>query len=111
MRKDPRDSRAWRTLSKAILARDGYVCGYCGQPATTTDHIESIDKDPTLAMSRDNLIASCRPCNSRKGNRSQAAFLASKFTPLALSTSLSPETAITAQPGPCIGQPEQDLKQ
>ena len=111
MPKDPRDSRAWRALSKSILARDGYVCAYCGQPATTTDHIESIDKDPSQAMNRDNLIASCRPCNSRKGNRSQAAFLARQFTPLALSNCIYPKTAITAQPGPCIGQPEQDLKQ
>ena len=109
MPKDPRDSRKWRALSKAILARDGYTCVYCGQPATTTDHVVSVSSQPELAFNRDNLVACCRLCNSRKGNRSQQAFLATTFAPPVFSDSLSPKTVITALQGPCVGQESQDL--
>jgi 5-methylcytosine-specific restriction endonuclease McrA len=78
MPKDPRDSRHYRKRRLAVLARDGYVCAYCGQDATTVDHIQSIKAggDP---LSLDNLVACCKRCNSAKGSRSQAVFLASAF--------------------------------
>jgi 5-methylcytosine-specific restriction endonuclease McrA len=81
MPKDPRDSRAWRAVSKAVLARDNYTCAYCYGEATTTDHIESVKYRPELALSLDNLVASCKPCNSRKGSKPRSVFLATTFTP------------------------------
>ena len=81
MPKDPRDSRAWRAVSKAVLARDNYTCAYCYGEATTTDHIESVKYRPELALSLDNLVASCKPCNSRKGSKPRSVFLANTFTP------------------------------
>lgn len=58
---------AWRRLSRAVLERDGFRCAYCGGPADTTDHVL-----PKSLGGRDdaaNLVASCRRCNSAKGNR------------------------------------------
>jgi 5-methylcytosine-specific restriction endonuclease McrA len=107
MPKDPRASRAWRAVSKAVLARDNYTCAYCYGEATTTDHIESVKYRPELALSLDNLVASCKPCNSRKGSKSQAIFLAKTFTPPVFSDYISPKTDITTQSGPCLGQPAQ----
>jgi 5-methylcytosine-specific restriction endonuclease McrA len=107
MPKDPRDSRHYRKRRLAVLARDGYVCAYCGQDATTVDHIQSIKAggDP---LSLDNLVACCKRCNSAKGSRSQAVFLASAFTPPVFSTYSSPKTTSTVPNGPCVGQTSQD---
>jgi 5-methylcytosine-specific restriction endonuclease McrA len=107
MPKDPRDSRAWRAVSKAVLARDNYTCAYCYGEATTTDHIESVKYRPELALSLDNLVASCKPCNSRKGSKPRSVFLANTFTPPVFSVCISPKTAVMTQSGPCLGQPEQ----
>jgi len=52
MPKDPRDSRQWRALRKQILARDGYVCCYCGQDADTVDHVLPVKNHPDLAIWR-----------------------------------------------------------
>ena len=55
-RGDPRLSRAYRKARLQVLARDGYVCHYCGQDATTADHIIPIKAggDP---VSLDNMVA------------------------------------------------------
>ena len=89
VRKDPRDSRQWRALRKTILARDSYACGYCGQDATTVDHILPIRTHPDQAMNPENLISACAKCNSAKGSRSQGVFLARQFTPPVFSDLLS----------------------
>lgn len=109
MSKDLRASRKWRALSKAVLARDNFTCAYCYGVATTTDHIESIKDNPELLLSLDNLVASCRPCNSRKGSKSKVVFLAKTFTPSVFINSISPKTKVITQSGPCLGQPEQNL--
>jgi len=50
-----------------VLRRDGYACVYCGGHADTVDHV--------LPRSRGggdtwlNLVAACRSCNGRKGDR------------------------------------------
>lgn len=41
------------------------VCHYCGEPATTKDHIVPVSKAGT--SNRFNLVPSCLSCNSRKG--------------------------------------------
>ena len=99
MPKDPRDSRHYRKRRLAVLARDGYVCAYCGQDATTVDHVQSIKAggDP---LSLENLVACCKRCNSAKGSRSQAVFLASAFTPPAFPDRSLPATVATKPESP-----------
>jgi 5-methylcytosine-specific restriction endonuclease McrA len=79
-RNDPRVSRDWKKRRLEILARDNYVCYYCGNDANTVDHLISIKKDPHLAMEPSNLVACCSRCNSKKGSKSEAFFLARKPT-------------------------------
>lgn len=75
------------TLKLAILDRDGEHCRYCGirvdfrarvgENAGTYDHI-----DPNLRTGdqhdgndKDNVVVSCAPCNSAKGNRTPAEWI------------------------------------
>lgn len=106
-RQDPRVSKDYKKQRLIVLARDGYVCYYCGQDATTVDHVQSIKSggDP---ISLENMVASCARCNSSKGSRSQGVFLARFSTPPALPTYISPMTTGTVPNGPCVGQIEQD---
>jgi 5-methylcytosine-specific restriction endonuclease McrA len=97
---DPRDSRAWRALRKTILARDGYVCAYCGQDADTVDHVVSVKESREMAMSPDNLVSACKRCNSIKGARSEGVFLARKFTPPVFSGNISPMQSEPMQDSP-----------
>lgn len=52
-----------------ILIRDGFRCVYCGSQhgKMTIDHI--VPKSRGGATSFENCVASCRSCNSHKGNR------------------------------------------
>ncbi len=106
-RQDPRVSNDYKKQRLIVLARDGYVCYYCGQDANTVDHIVSIKAggDP---ISLENMIACCKRCNSSKGSRSQGLFLASVSTPPAFPILISPITTSTVPSGPCVGQTEQD---
>ena len=106
-RQDPRVSQKYKKARLVVLARDGYTCAYCGQDATTVDHIQSIKSggDP---VSLENMIACCARCNSAKGSRSQGVFLARNSTPPAFPGNISPMTTSTVLAGPCTGQPEQD---
>ena len=106
-RQDPRVSRDYKKQRLIVLARDGYVCTYCGQDANTIDHIISIKAggDP---ISLDNMVACCARCNSSKGSRSQGVFLARESTPPAYPSYTSPITTGTVPNGPCVGQTEQD---
>ena len=106
-RQDPRLTRKYKAQRLVVLNRDGWTCAYCGQDATTVDHIQSIKHggDP---ISLENMIACCKRCNSSKGSRSQGVFLASKSTPPAFASNSSPKTTSTVPAGPCVGQIEQD---
>lgn len=59
--------RATAVSRRAVFARDEYRCQYCGDRADSIDHV--------LPRSRggrdvwDNLAAACRPCNTRKRDR------------------------------------------
>lgn len=80
---DPRNTKAYRKQRLKVLARDGYTCMYCGSSENlTVDHVLPVVKHPELAMNLDNMVVACKPCNSRKGSRSQGAFLAQMDTPL-----------------------------
>jgi 5-methylcytosine-specific restriction endonuclease McrA len=58
--------RAYRKR-RAVVVRGTPPCFYCGRPATTADHVVPVSKGGGSAA---NLVPACKPCNSRKGNRS-----------------------------------------
>ncbi len=49
---------------RAVFARDGHRCQYCGAVAENIDHV--IPRSRGGAHAWDNVVASCRPCNARK---------------------------------------------
>jgi len=53
--------------NRTVLVRDKFKCAYCGQKATTIDHVwpKSLDG----AHDWTNVVAACQPCNQKKGNR------------------------------------------
>jgi 5-methylcytosine-specific restriction endonuclease McrA len=53
---------------RAVFARDGYSCQYCGSSARLTmDHV--VPRSRGGKSSWENVVTSCAPCNHRKGNR------------------------------------------
>lgn len=51
---------------RAVFVRDDFECQYCGRPAENVDHI--IPRSKGGGHTWDNVVAACRPCNSRKEN-------------------------------------------
>jgi 5-methylcytosine-specific restriction endonuclease McrA len=51
---------------RAVFARDGWACQYCGRTAENLDHV--IPKSRGGEHSWENVVAACRRCNSRKEN-------------------------------------------
>jgi 5-methylcytosine-specific restriction endonuclease McrA len=49
---------------RAVFARDGHRCQYCGATAENIDHV--VPKSRGGLHSWENVVASCRPCNARK---------------------------------------------
>lgn len=49
---------------RAVFARDGNRCQYCGAAAENLDHVVPRSKGGTHSW--ENVVASCRPCNMRK---------------------------------------------
>lgn len=63
--------RARASLSRrAVFVRDDHTCQYCGRAAENVDHI--IPRSKGGAHTWDNVVAACKPCNSRKENKSPA---------------------------------------
>lgn len=52
---------------RAVFARDGWSCQYCGAAAENVDHV--VPKSRGGLHVWENVVASCRRCNSRKENR------------------------------------------
>lgn len=51
-----------------VLRRDGFTCGYCGSHnGHTVDHVIPVSRGGRNAWT--NTVASCDPCNQRKGDR------------------------------------------
>lgn len=65
----PRDVHRRRITRKAVLARDEWTCQYCGleEIKLTVDHVIPRSRGGSSAW--ENIVASCAPCNRRKGNR------------------------------------------
>ena len=52
---------------RAVFARDGHSCQYCGAAAENIDHV--IPRSRGGPHTWENVVAACRPCNSRKQDR------------------------------------------
>lgn len=85
----PRDAHRRKITRKAVLARDSWTCQYCGltKSTLTVDHV--IPRSRGGKSEWDNIVASCAPCNRRKGNR------------LPREISMHPKTSPKA-PGPTV---------
>jgi 5-methylcytosine-specific restriction endonuclease McrA len=106
---DPRNTKAYRRARLKVLSRDGYVCMYCGSSDDlTVDHVLSIKHHPELAMDMENMVIACKPCNSRKGSRSQGVFLAQQDTPPVFPAFLSPTQSKIHQDSPFTARPVQN---
>ena len=78
----------WRTAKapswsrKRLLARDKGICAYCSKPATTVDHVLPVSRGGKSSWL--NTVASCSPCNNKKGDRTVAeSRMKSHVTPYA----------------------------
>lgn len=66
----PRDVHRRKITRKAVLARDAWTCQYCGREAhsgLTVDHVVPRSRGGESVW--ENIVASCAPCNRKKGNR------------------------------------------
>jgi len=63
------DHHTWRSLRMKILSRDDFTCRYCGKksPTMTVDHVMPVTRGGD--HNEENLVAACRSCNSKKGNK------------------------------------------
>ena len=52
---------------RAVFARDGGRCVYCGSPATSIDHV--VPRSRGGLHTWDNVVSACRRCNHIKGDR------------------------------------------
>ncbi|HEX4901803.1 MAG TPA: HNH endonuclease [Acidimicrobiales bacterium] len=52
---------------RAVFARDGGRCQYCGDAADSIDHV--VPRAKGGPHSWENVVAACRPCNVRKRDR------------------------------------------
>ena len=67
----PRDAHRRKITRRAVFARDGWTCQYCGSRSNlTVDHV--IPRSKGGSSSWENIVASCAPCNRRKGDRTPA---------------------------------------
>ena len=66
-----RTNRAPKCNKYNVTLRDEYSCQYCGSELirtdVTMDHVIPVSKGGKTAW--DNIVASCMPCNSAKGNK------------------------------------------
>lgn len=63
----PHDTHRRKITRRAVFARDGWTCQYCGTRSNlTVDHVVPRSKGGPSTW--ENIVASCAPCNRRKGN-------------------------------------------
>jgi len=64
----PRDASRRKITRRAVFARDRWTCQYCGSRTNlTVDHV--VPRCKGGASNWENIVASCAPCNRRKGDR------------------------------------------
>ena len=67
LRRIPRDTHRRKITRRAVFARDNWTCQYCGSRARpTVDHV--VPRSKGGGSTWDNIVASCAPCNRRKGD-------------------------------------------
>jgi 5-methylcytosine-specific restriction endonuclease McrA len=93
-------SYKWKQQRLLVLRRDSYICAYCGEAANEVDHVHPRVLGGTDDL--DNLVASCRRCNSSKGKRSDAGFSARSSTPPVFCSVLSPSSATVIPENPFV---------
>ena len=59
-------SKAWKDLSKSVLAKANYVCADCGGLATEVHHEIEISKDWSKRLDIDNLTPLCTSCHNKR---------------------------------------------
>jgi 5-methylcytosine-specific restriction endonuclease McrA len=65
--KVPRDTHRRKITRRAVFARDSWTCQYCGSRSNlTVDHV--IPRSKGGSSNWENIVASCAPCNRRKGD-------------------------------------------
>ena len=63
----PHDTHRRKITRRAVFARDSWTCQYCGARSNlTVDHV--IPRSKGGESSWENIVASCAPCNRRKGD-------------------------------------------
>jgi 5-methylcytosine-specific restriction endonuclease McrA len=63
----PRDTHRRKITRRAVFARDSWTCQYCGSRSNlTVDHV--VPRSKGGHSSWENIVASCAPCNRRKGD-------------------------------------------
>src|SRR6202167_6072008 len=63
----PRDTHRRKITRRAVFARDDWPCQYCGsRQQLTVDHV--VPRSKGGGSTWDNIVASCAPCNRRKGD-------------------------------------------
>jgi 5-methylcytosine-specific restriction endonuclease McrA len=63
----PRDTHRRKITRRAVFARDAWTCQYCGSRSNlTVDHVVPRSKGGISTW--ENIVASCAPCNRRKGD-------------------------------------------
>jgi len=61
-------NEARKISRRAVFARDGYACQYCGATShLTLDHVTPRCRGGSSSW--DNVVTCCSPCNLRKGDR------------------------------------------
>ncbi len=59
--------RAAPVTRRAVFGRDGHRCQYCGAAAESIDHVTPRSRGGDHSW--ENVVACCRSCNIRKGDR------------------------------------------
>ncbi len=62
-------SKAWKDLSRAVLAKADYKCALCGGLAVEVHHIREIRTDWDKRLDPDNLMPLCTACHNRQRHR------------------------------------------
>ncbi len=75
-------SRDWQTnIRTTALQRDEHQCVYCGNPATTADHIWPASRGGPSTL--DNAAAACSSCNNSKKDSTVEEWIRSGRAPAA----------------------------
>lgn len=80
-------------MRAAVVKQCGIACHYCGRKTTTAnrhlDHIIPVEAGGINSV--DNLVVSCKKCNTEKGKKEYTAYIENriKITELHLATLLS----------------------